>query len=456
MQKPQLSLLDGPIISTSVKLGMPIIIGHLLIIMYNVIDTIFISFIDRQSTALMSGVGLVFPIFFLFLAISSGLLTGNSSLVARAIGEKNQNVLDRIADSSLLIMNSAAVLTLIFVYSAGEPIIKLLAGKNISETAIRNGLHYLYFLAPGLALLIIQMSLLGILQGEGLTQYTGIAMSFSTLINIILDPIFIFYFKMGVAGAALATSISIFLAVIYVVSVFITNKSSILIHWNILKAKAKIILEILRIGIPQTLQLIALSLSFMVLNKIVGSLDELKMAAWVIFGRSSEFLMLISYGISNSTLAMIGQNFGNRNMKRVQSIYAKNIYVVVIGTIIIAVLMNVFAKPLFSFFTDVEEIIRLCVFQLRIVSFSYIGVAVTIIVSSSFQATGKAMPGFYITFFRMGLLSIPLAYISVYFWDLGFKGLLFSLAGVNLFAALPTYAIGYYYLKYLKPKALEI
>ena len=456
MENSKNNILQGPITKTSIRLGIPVTIAHLLILMYNIVDTIYISFINRESTALMSGIGLIFPIYFLYIALSTGLMIGISSLVARAIGEKNQNVLDRVADSGLLLAILITSLTLIIAYISGGSIIEIIAGSRLSVEAINYGINYFYFIAPGLGLLIIELTLLGILQGEGLTKYFGISMLVSNVLNIILDPIFIFVLKMGVSGAALASTISISSSVFYIISVFLSKKSSIIIHWDIFKAKIKIILEILRIGIPHSLSIIALSISFVFLNKLIGSINEIVMNAWIIFGRISDFLLLITYGISSSTLIMIGQNFGNKNLKRVNQIYIINILIVVIGTLIMASILNIFAPLIFSLFTNVGPVIDIAILQTRIISFTYIGVSVSMIVSNCFQGTGKAMPGFIITLVRMGVLIIPLSYASVYIWNKGFSGVLFSMAIINIIMFFGIFTIGYFYLKNLKSSKIAI
>lgn len=450
------NILQGPIAKTSIRLGLPVAVAHLLILMYNIVDTIYISYIDRESTAIISGIGLIFPIYFLYIALSTGLMIGISSLVARAIGEKNQIVLDRVADSGLLLIISITSFTLIIAYIFGAGLIKIMAGHNLSIESVKYGIEYFYFIVPGLGLLIGELTLLGILEGEGLTGYFGTTMLISNLLNVILDPIFIFTLKMGVGGAALASSISILTSVIYIIFIFINKKSSIKIHWNVLKAKFSIIIEILRIGVPHSLSVIALSISFMFLNKLIGSINESVMSAWVIFGRISDLLLLVTYGISSSTLIMIGQNFGNKNIKRVNEIYKINIMIVIIGTLITALLLNIFASLIIRLFTNIQPVIEAIVLQIRIISFTYIGISVSMIVSNSFQGIGKAMPGFLITVLRMGVLTIPLAYASVYIWKTGFLGIISSMAIVNIITLFVTFIIGYYYLKNLKPGNINL
>ncbi|MDP5273383.1 MATE family efflux transporter [Chengkuizengella axinellae] len=125
----------------------------------------------------------------------------------------------------------------------------MFAGTKLSEGALNYGLTYLYFLLPGLGFVIVTQVLSGILQGEGLAKYVAFSMLISTLLNIILDPIFIFAFDMGLAGASLSTSLSIMVSCLYVVFVF-KRKSNIKLKWRILHVDRKVMGEILKIAVP--------------------------------------------------------------------------------------------------------------------------------------------------------------------------------------------------------------
>lgn len=225
-------ILRGPIIPISIKLAMPILIGQFLLLIYGVTDTIFISMLDKSSTALMSGIGLVFPVYMLFLALGTGMFTGVSSLLARGIGEQNKHVINKAADSGLVLSSIAAFVTVVILYIIGEPMLNFLAGNQLSQEAVNYASQYFYFIIPGLGLIMVYQALLGVLQGEGLSQYYGISMLISTVFNIILNPIFIFVFDLGVAGSALATTVSITISLLFVLSIFKSGKSSMHISFN--------------------------------------------------------------------------------------------------------------------------------------------------------------------------------------------------------------------------------
>ena len=142
----------------------------------------------------------------------------------------------------------------------------------------------------------------GILQGEGLTKNIAIASIIAFLSNMILDPLLIFGFKMEVAGAALASTISYAIAGVYVIQLFITKKSCVPIHWNLFKTRKTIIYHIIRIGFPESLSMLSMSITFIFLNNIVSSIDEVAMNSWSLCSRTDQILLIPAIAVSSSTI----------------------------------------------------------------------------------------------------------------------------------------------------------
>ncbi|EEK53289.1 MATE efflux [Bacillus cereus BGSC 6E1] len=383
----------------------------------------------------------------LFLALGTGMFTGVSSLLARGIGEQNKHVINKAADSGLVLSSIAAFVTVVILYIIGEPMLNFLAGNQLSQEAVNYASQYFYFIIPGLGLIMVYQALLGVLQGEGLSQYYGISMLISTVFNIILNPIFIFVFDLGVAGSALATTVSITISLLFVLSIFKSGKSSMHISFNFSNIDKEQILEIIRIGIPQVLSMVSLSFAMMFLNNLIGSISETSMNSWVLVGRMDEFILMVGYAFSGATLTLIGQNYGRKNYSRVLEIFKKN---VILGIVLssIFVLIYVFgSKNLFSLFTTLPEVVEGAVLQVKTVSITYVCIVTAIVVTASFQATGKAMPGLIIDIIRMGVVTIPLAYLVVYQFNKGVVDLFYVIAGANIFTMFLSVIWCYSYLK---------
>jgi putative MATE family efflux protein len=429
-------MFDGPILPLTVKIGMPILIGNVMQFCYALIDTIFISRIDPSSTAIISGTGLMFPLFFIFMAISMSITIGVASLVGRLIGANDREKVAHIMPSAVLISFSIGIPALIAGYLFSSHFLHFLAGSQLSEEAIGYGQSFFHFFLPGLSIMLVGNAFTGILQGEGHTSTIARAMVTSTVLNIILDPIFIFGLKMGVAGAGLATSVSILSAAGFMFISFLRHKSSFPLSFNIFKSRWSIAVEIIRIGFPNFLSMGALAISFMVFNKVVGAIDQTVMNAWTLVGRMDQIVLIPSFAVSGAALTMIAQNYGRKNFHRVGKIYRRTVLLGMLMVLAAAIVYSAAAPVFFKLFSDVREVVSLATIQVRALSFTFIGLSAAIVSASTFQALGKPVPALFLAIIRMGLISIPLALVLVFAFHMKIAGVFIALGTGNL-CALP-------------------
>jgi len=410
MQKPvpKLDIFNGPILSTTIKMSIPILISQILGFAYIIVDTFFISLIDRQSTALLSGTGLIFPIYLVFFTIGRSLFIGMSSVTARGIGQKNKEAINKTADSGLFLALIISVVALILCIFFGKSMILFLAGSKLTEETINYAMDFFYFMVPGMIFSLIYNTLGGIVQGEGLAKHYGYAATFLTVINIILNPILIFVFKLGVKGSGLASSIAVGSTIVYFVILFKRKKTVVPIKWNILKFDNTLIKEILRIGVPASIGMLLINISAMVLNNVVGSISQGAMNAWVLVSRTDQFFLIPAYTIGLTTIPLIGQNYGRGNIKRTKKIYNVNLLLCVAVCALFAIFYMIFAPQIFRLFSDVPDVIANSAMQVRVLALTMIGIAGLNIIASSFQATGRPMPNLINNIIRFVITSIPL------------------------------------------------
>ncbi len=429
-------MFEGPILPLTIKIGLPILIGNALQFCYALIDTVFISRIDPSSTAIISGTGLMFPLFFIFMAIGMSMSIGTAALVGRLIGANDRESVAHVMPSAALIAFSIGIPAIIGGYVFSHHFLHALAGSKLSEEAIGYGQQFLNFLLPGLSLMLAGNVFTGILQGEGHTATIARAMVLSTLLNIVLDPIFIFGMNMGVAGAGLATSISIFVSMAVMFIAFRRDKSSFPFSFNIFKSRWKIVLEIIRIGFPNFLSMAALGISFMVFNKIVSAIDQTVMNAWTLVGRMDQIVLIPSFAVSGAALTMIAQNFGRGNFVRVGKIYRRSIVIGMFMVLAAAAAYSIIAPWFFGLLSSVGEVVSLAARQVRTLSFTFIGLSAAIVSASTFQAIGMPVSALFLAIVRMGLISIPLAVLLVFQFHMKIEGVFIALGTGNL-CALP-------------------
>ncbi len=427
---------EGPILPVLIKLSLPILAGMFFQLVYNVTDTMWISRIDITDPSYVGGAGIIFPVIFLAIAVSNGILVGISSLVARGIGEENIKIINLTTESGLFI----AILLAVLIISAGYIFDVKLVGLLGAEGDYRiHALEYLRYIIPAAALMFILSVFNGILQGEGLMKYVMISMIIGTVGNIILDPVFIFLLDMEVKGAALATVIAQVFSVIYAISVFTRNKTLVKVEWKLSNIDSSFVKRIISIGFPQSLGQILMAVSFLIFNRIVISIDPLALTAFSLCGRFDQAVLIPIFALGAAVITLIGQNAGRGNFNRVKLIWRSSLLSAVAVVIFAATIMIVFAPKIYSFFSSNSQVVWYSVTQTRLLEYSFIFAAAGILSRSFFQAVGLPVPALIITLLRLIIIAVPAVYIYVYILDMGMYGVWFGLLTGNSIAAFISY-----------------
>jgi len=426
-------MFDGSVVKLLIRLGLPVLGGMAAQLLYTIVDTIWISRINLQDPSYVGGVGLVYPVLFMALAIANGLMAGISSLVARSIGKKDHQTLNDAAGCGLLIAVFLAGLLMLVFYLFGNSIVRLLGND---PEYIKHALEYMYYVIPSGIPMFVGFVLMGILQGEGLMKPLMISMVIGTAGNLILDPVFIFFLGMHIPGAALATVLSQVLATLYLVWVFITNQSAVRLYWKAMKIKLSVMREIVVIGLPQTAGQIMLSFSFIIFNTFIIKLDPYAFTAYTICGRLEQPVLLPIFAISAALVTMLGQNYGRKNYARLEKIWKTSLVIAMGLTTVIAAVFMLFAPQIYPFFTAVPEVIAFAVQQTRVIYLSLVFAAVTVLAASYFQAIGKPLPAFSIHLLRLAGFSVPALMLFVLVVKWGVLGVWLSAVTANILAGI--------------------
>jgi putative MATE family efflux protein len=425
-------MFEGPVLRLLARLAAPIFFGMLFQLLYNITDTIWVSRIDLSDPSYVGGTGIIFPFLFMAIALSQGIVVGTSSLVARAIGEENRQVLDKTAESGLAVGIVAAVAVAIPTYIFSTDILRLLGAEG---DYLVHGLEYLRYIVPAGVLLFVSSTFIGILQGEGMMKYVMIAMIIGTAGNIVLDPIFIFTLGLGVRGAALATTAAQALAVSFVLSVFIRRKTQVEVHWKPANIEWRTIEKILAVGVPQSAGMILMALSFLFFNRVVVAIDPLALTAFALCGRLDQAVLMPIFAIGAALVTMIGQNAGRGNFERVREIWWKSLFTAMGLVVLSAAAMFILAPLIYPFFSDIDQVVRYAVLQTRIVEFTFVFAVIGILSRSFFQAIGYPLPALLITTSRLLLLAVPAMLLYVYLLDLKIYGVWLGIITGNVLTA---------------------
>jgi putative MATE family efflux protein len=397
------------------KLSLPAMVAMMVQALYNFVDTIYIG--RGIGTIGIAAVSVSFPIQMIIMALAQMVGIGGASIISRSLGAKDVvkaektlgNMLGIIAIFSIVI----AVLGSIFI----KPILGLFGA---TEAIMPYAIEYMSVIFIGNIFFSFAMTSNSVIRAEGNSKVAMISMLISGIMNIILDPIFIFGFDMGIRGAALATLLAQMTGVIYILTYFLGGKSTLHFHFKDIKFEWPILKETFSVGASAFARQAAGSILAVVLNNLLGLYGgELSIAVFGVINRLLMFTIMPMSGIAQGFLPIAGFNYGAKKYDRVKEVIKTATKVTTIFSVASYAILMIFPEILISIFTTDAELIAQAVWATRInVSVIFL-VGFQIVGSSLFQAIGKAGPALLLSMSRQILFFIPIVFIMANSFGLG-------------------------------------
>lgn len=382
MEKNKMAVV--PLKKLFLKMGLPMIISMVLQALYNVIDSIFITNMGSDGVIANQALTLAFPIQLLIIAIGVGTGVGINALLSKSLGEQNKDKVNKIAGTGIFLSICIYVVFLVFGLFGSEKFIRLFAGSN--QKVIEMGTTYLKicccFSYGSIGFTVYER----FLQSTGKTHFSTIAQISGALTNIVLDYIFIYPMKMGVAGAALATIIGQFVS-LFVAMYFHYYKNKE-INGNIcyIKANASLIKGIYMIGASAALMQCLLAVMMAGMNAILGLAQvdpAILIGSFGIYYKIQQIALFSAFGLSNTIISILSFNYGMKDRKRIDECIKFGIVDTIIVSLMITLLFELLAHPLSQLFGlsgSTQEMIDICSTALHIASlgFVFMGISVAI------------------------------------------------------------------------------
>ncbi len=433
-----------------IKLAMPMIIAMFVQTLYNFADALWVSFLGPDA---LSAVGFFFPFFFMIMSVGAGIGMGGSAAISRFIGAHKKEEADNVAAHTIVLMVILGVFITIPFFLLSKNIFELMGAGNIVEDATK----YAQIMFAGTLLVFFSNVANSILRGEGDAKRSMYAMAFGSILNIILDPIFIYPLKMGVAGAAWASIVSMAISsLILFYWLFIKRDSYVSINLSNFRFHKFILLDILRVGIPFTLSQLLMSFSFVGLNLIVVAVAGTDgIAVYTTGWRIVMFGTLPLVGMSTAVTAVTGAAYGANEIKKIDIAY---LYSVKIGLLIeafVATIVFILAPQIALIFTQSDEGVRIfdnLISFLRITAIFYPLVAFGMFSSALFQGTGKGINSLIVTLFRTIIFIVPFAYLFAIIMKMGINGAWWGLVAGNIIGSVIAFIWARLYIKELFKK----
>ena len=387
----------------------PMIVAQLINVLYNVIDRIYIGRIPHVATLAMGGLGICLPIISIVMAFANLFGMGGSPLCSIARGQgKNDDAEEIMGNSFSLLVIFGIILTIVgFIFKED-----ILWAFGASKHTISYALDYLSIYLIGTIFVLVSLGMNSFINSQGFAKVGMMTVLIGAILNIILDPIFIYVLHMNVAGAALATIISQFVSCIWVLSFLLGKKTIIKIRKEYLLFDKNIMKKILGLGFTPFFMSSTEGILQVAFNRqllLYGG--DLSVSAMTILLSMSQILSLPMEGIAQGAQPIISYNFGAKKYDRVKETIKITIKVALTYSIIGVLLMEAFPQVFVSLFANNTQLIQLSYQLLRIYIFGFIIMGAFSTFQQTYNALGCGKNAFFFAFFRKIILLIPLIYL---------------------------------------------
>lgn len=401
------------------NLSLPATIAMMVNALYNLVDTIFVG---RGVGALaIGGLTIAFPIQMVIMAFAQMIGIGAASAISRSLGAKNVARANYVAGNSFLCVIILSSIIAAIGLTFTEPMLRFFGS---TETILQYAKDYITIILWGSIFFSFAMSSNNLIRAEGNAKVAMTSMLIGAILNMFLDPIFIFIFKMGIKGAALATIISQFISFTYILKYLFSGKSSLKIKLHHLKPKIHIIIEIFTVGFATFTRQVTQSIVAIIVNnslRIFGGDMALIIAG--ILHRITMFLFMPLFGIIQGMQPIVGFNYGAKKFDRVREALKLSLLAATAIATLGWLMAELFPFLILSIFTGNKEVIEIGTPVIRIVIFMVPVIGIQIVGAALFQSLGKAIPSLILSLLRQVLLFIPLIIILPRILGLGLLGI---------------------------------
>lgn len=397
-----------PVGKLILSMSVPMMISMLVLALYNIVDSIFVSMISENA---LTAVSLAFPIQNLMIAVSTGTGVGINAFVSKYLGAKEYEKANTIANNGIYLAIFSYIGFALFCGIFGGPLIRAMAGAEQNTEIIQYGTDYIRIVGLMSFGLFIQMVMERLVQSTGKTMYSMITQITGAVINIALDPIFIFTFDMGVVGAALATVLGQIIACGLAIWFNVKKNPELTISLKKYRLSGAAVKDIYSVGIPSIVMGSIGSLMTFGMNRLLMGFTSTAAAVFGAYFKVQSFVFMPVFGLNNGIVPIIAYNYGAQKRKRITEtmrlglIYAGSI--MLLGTLV----FQIFPSQLLGMFNPSETMLEIGVPALRTISLSFICAAIGIVFTSVFQALGNGMLSLVASVIRQLVVLLPAAYL---------------------------------------------
>ena len=388
-----------------ISLGIPTTISMLITNIYNMADTYFVSQISLSASG---ATGIVFAVMAILQAFGFMCGHGSGSNISRSLGRKDEENASRFASSGLFLSFCISLVLMIAGLVFLEPLMRLLGSTDTILVEAMNYGRFIFLAAPAMVMSCVCNN---ILRYEGRAVYTMVGLTFGGILNMMLDPILIFVFHLGISGAGIATMVAQYLSLFILLIPFFRNRTASRLRLSYISRNIDTFINIIVTGSPSLARQGLNSISTAMLNMMAKPLGDAAIAAMSVVGRVSNMLFSLSLGIAQGFQPVSSFNYGAGDYKRVKE---STVFTIGFGTALIAVLCTlafINAPLIISLFRSEELVIEIGSAALRLMCFGLLLLPTVSVTNMLFQGIGESKKALFVACLQSGAFFIPLVVI---------------------------------------------
>ena len=428
------------------KLSIPAIIGMMVMALYNVVDTIFIG--RGAGTLAIAGLTIAFPIQMIIGALGQMIGVGAASIVSRKLGERRMEQAEAAVGTAFV---SIAVVSVALSAVVGLFAADILRLFGASETVLPYSMDYLTTVFWGFPVISLSMCGTNLIRAEGNARTAMNTMLIGTVLNMILDPIFIFALGMGIRGAALATVISQLCSFVWILLYYLRGRSvvalrrkNLRVHWDQLK-------ETVLLGLPNFVQMAGMSIIATIINRTLGIHGgDLAISTYGIANRLLSFIFMPINGLAQGFQPIAGYNYGARKYDRVKAVLVIASLSATVVAAFCYVFIMLFPRALVGMFTTDSTLIEISAPALRTMALLMPIIGIQIVSSIYFQAVGKGIPALLLGLSQQFIVLLPVVLMLSHLF--GVNGVWSAFPVSDVLATFITVTALAFEIKHLKQK----
>ena len=388
-----------------ISLGIPTTISMLITNIYNMADTYFVSQISLSASG---ATGIVFAVMAILQAFGFMCGHGSGSNISRSLGRKDEENASRFASSGLFLSFCISLVLMIAGLVFLEPLMRLLGSTDTILVEAMNYGRFIFLAAPAMVMSCVCNN---ILRYEGRAVYAMVGLTFGGILNMMLDPILIFVFHLGISGAGIATMVAQYLSLFILLIPFFRNRTASRLRLSYISRNIDTFINIIVTGSPSLARQGLNSISTAMLNMMAKPLGDAAIAAMSVVGRVSNMLFSLSLGIAQGFQPVSSFNYGAGDYKRVKE---STVFTIGFGTALIAVLCTlafINAPLIISLFRSEELVIEIGSAALRLMCFGLLLLPTVSVTNMLFQGLGESKKALFVACLQSGAFFIPLVVI---------------------------------------------